>query len=101
MRGKSQPQSLGRALSNLGLLRGVKTGPPGAGAGAPQGRRSPALLRVLEEVGRPALRGRVASWGLPPGREGDILLLELNALALGSEPRETFRGGADPHCREG
>lgn len=59
------------------------------------------MLRVLEEVGRPALRGRVASCGPPPAREGDILLLELNALALGLEPRETFRGGAVPLCRAG
>lgn len=62
------------ALSNLGLLRGVKTGSPGGRT--PQGCRTPVMLRVLREIGSPALLG-----GVWPGEDSVSLKVRRDSLA--------------------
>lgn len=87
------------------LLKGVRTGSPleGGGAGAAGTERTSNVEGPWggdREPG-PALRGRVASWGLGlPESLGSHLLLELSALALRLELGETRLGKAVPPLQE-
>ena len=63
VRGNFSPPAYERA-EQLGIVEGSEDWVSLEGGQAPQGWNTPAILRVLGEVGSPALRGRVASWGL-------------------------------------
>lgn len=76
-------------LSNLGLLRGVKTGSP-AGR-TPQGWRTPVTLRVLREIGSPALLG-----GVWPGEDSVSLKVRRDSLA-GAERTGIWVGALGNH----